>query len=812
MTPNEQLQSIFGFAFPDPVDDLTTLRQFHQPNAYCLDEAGRIMGISACENDFRQLIIPASLAHLQYLNLSDNAQLEQLSFEQPPTELRRLDVSDSALADFRLPAGCRQLNWLDLSRNQLTGFIPDGPAPRLSYLDLSGNQLRRFDADWLTHFPALKGLYLQGNALPELKSVFTDQAGSCLSDMEHFRQDLYADSDGQPPKNREYKVLVVGDGHVGKSCLVTRLIDDAFNEHHHSTQGIALRTYEYKDYRFNIWDFGGQDLYFATHRLFMQQQALYLALWDQYSQDHPTTPIKEGDRIQEYPNYKLPYWLDYIQAFGENSYAIAIKTKAKEDHRDHPERQRLRSKYHGLKFRKVDSKYPDQAEDDFDDLRKDLLRYFRKFDEGAEIPPAWQRIRTAIRQRIAAGDKTLSLTAFREMVAAAGVTDTEWTAHTVLLWLVQTGVVFYRSGYFQDQILLDQNWAIDAVYTIFDRSPGGGYYRIKSEQQEIHYFTGATLGDIWIAKHPDFSEQDQQLLIDFMQSCAICFEVGNEDRSGRPLAERRFVAPQFLRSDAPPMISQIRRSIPDAVYIRCRHELFHTGIIQHFIVRTSRLAKLLGIWQSGTVIEDPDSDAVALVYADYDRSGQKQDLYVQLPRTARSLRHKIRNLLDELQTGLKVREEVSLDGRFFVSLDKLRQHPGTHIDLKYGEATDSIPVSELRFFLEEDRQETFEAEQPTKGEKVIADTPSEKPVTVEAIKSLIASGELDEAATLCAQLSKALDKELYNQVIHQRGRLNNLNRQENEGIIEKSTAEVTRNQILKALTSLADEIDEQQKP
>ncbi len=38
-----------------------------------------------------------------------------------------------------------------------------------------------------------------------------------------------------------------------------------------------------------------------------------------------------------------------------------------------------------------------------------------------------------------------------------------------LNYLSNAGVVFYRQGLFNDQIILDQAWALDAVYAAFDR-------------------------------------------------------------------------------------------------------------------------------------------------------------------------------------------------------------------------------------------------------------------------------------------------------------------------------------------------------
>ena len=46
-----------------------------------------------------------------------------------------------------------------------------------------------------------------------------------------------------------------------------------------------------------------------------------------------------------------------------------------------------------------------------------------------------------------------------------GISDTE----ALLGFLHHNGVLFYRPGLFQNQIILDQNWALEAIFSIFHR-------------------------------------------------------------------------------------------------------------------------------------------------------------------------------------------------------------------------------------------------------------------------------------------------------------------------------------------------------
>ena len=71
-----------------------------------------------------------------------------------------------------------------------------------------------------------------------------------------------------------------------------------------------------------------------------------------------------------------------------------------------------------------------------------------------QLPPAQRQNRLLERQ------------AFEQLCAEiGGISDTE----ALLGFLHHNGVVFYRAGLFKNQLILDQNWALEAIYSIFHR-------------------------------------------------------------------------------------------------------------------------------------------------------------------------------------------------------------------------------------------------------------------------------------------------------------------------------------------------------
>ncbi|MFN8413766.1 MAG: COR domain-containing protein [Anaerolineales bacterium] len=82
----------------------------------------------------------------------------------------------------------------------------------------------------------------------------------------------------------EAKLILVGEGEVGKTCLMDALLDKKWQDHP-STHGIEIQQIKVtdpeieKEITINSWDFGGQRVYRPTHQLFFSAPAVYLVVW-----------------------------------------------------------------------------------------------------------------------------------------------------------------------------------------------------------------------------------------------------------------------------------------------------------------------------------------------------------------------------------------------------------------------------------------------------------------------------------------------------------------------------------------------------
>lgn len=157
--------------------------------------------------------------------------------------------------------------------------IPEwiGELENLEKLDLYANQVRDLPQSLLS-LQMLSLLGLGGNPLnPEL-------AAARKEGLDAVKRYLRAKASAQVVLN-EAKLILVGEGEVGKSCLLGALRGDEWVEGRLSTHGIEIKPVKVADphkgveITLNGWDFGGQRVYRPTHQLFFSAPAVYLVVW-----------------------------------------------------------------------------------------------------------------------------------------------------------------------------------------------------------------------------------------------------------------------------------------------------------------------------------------------------------------------------------------------------------------------------------------------------------------------------------------------------------------------------------------------------
>ena len=282
------------------------------------------------------------------------------------TKFKILDLKDCGLSS--IPAWVNRLEnlkELSLAHN----FIIDLP----------------FSLAQLEH---LENLNLDENPLnPELAEAYEQG-------LEAFRAYLRAKA-GVQIKLNEAKLVLVGEGEVGKSCLMDGLLDWEWQDHP-STHGIDIQQIKVTNAKFeteitlNGWDFGGQRVYRPTHQLFFSAPAVYLVVWK------PREGPQQG-LVKE--------WIQLIKRREPTAKILVVATHGGPQQRqpdiDRQELWDLFSKNSVVDFFWVDSK-PDKngKRKGIEELKLAIAKVAADLPEvGRSVPKSFQDVREALKER-----------------------------------------------------------------------------------------------------------------------------------------------------------------------------------------------------------------------------------------------------------------------------------------------------------------------------------------------------------------------------------------------------------------------------
>ncbi|MEO0407487.1 MAG: COR domain-containing protein [Cyanobacteria bacterium P01_A01_bin.135] len=515
------------------------------------------------------------LTNLQSLYLSDN-QLSSLPAEIGQlTNLQSLGLIGNQLS--RLPAEIGQLTnlrSLDLSGNQLSSLLTEiGQLTNLRSLYLIGNQLSNLPAE-IGQLTNLQSLHLSDN--PALQDpppeVIVDGTAAIL---DYYRQQLEQGIDYL----YEAKLLVVGEGEAGKTSLAKKLEDSCYvlNPQESSTEGIDVIRWDFKladstPFRFNIWDFGGQEIYHATHQFFLTKRSLYVLVIDTRKE-----------------NTDLDYWLSVIELLSEGSPVLIVKNE-KQDRTCQINELALRGKFLGLK-ETVATNLGSQDNRGLAEVVETIQRYASQFQHvGTPLPKKWVDVRRALEED---SRNYISVDEYYRICEANGF---ERRDDQIQLsdFLHDLGVClhFRDDPLLKRVLILKPEWGTTAVYNVLDT---------KAVIDSSGKFSRQQLNSIWQdAEYADMRDELLQLMMRFK----VCYEIPRQPGS--------YIAPSLLPVEQ-------RRYDWDAqqnLTLRYDYEFMPKGMITRFIVELHPwIEDQTLVWKSGVVLQK--DSARAEVIEDY---------------------------------------------------------------------------------------------------------------------------------------------------------------------------------------------------
>ncbi|WP_138500060.1 COR domain-containing protein [Nostoc sp. PA-18-2419] len=561
---NNQLSSL-----PGEIRQLTNLQTLYLYNNQLSSlpgEIGQLTNLQTLYLENNQLSsLPGEigqLTNLQSLDLYNN-QLSSLPGEIGQlTNLQSLYLGSNQLSS--LPAEFEKLinlQTLHLGSNQLSSLLGEiGQLTNLQSLNLSNNQLSSLPVE-IGQLTNLSKLELSKNPLesppPEILRKGLERI------LNFFRQQLEQQTD----RLYEAKLLIVGEGGAGKTTLAKKIQDQKYRlqQDENTTEGIDIIQWKFlldndREFQVNIWDFGGQEIYHATHQFFLTKRSLYAVVADTRKEDTD-----------------FYYWLNVVELLSDNSPLLIVKNEKQERKREINERE-LRREFTSFKETLTTNLATDRG---LPEILNKIKHYISNLPHvGTELPKTWVKVRQALERD---SREYISLEEYLNICQEYGFTKQEDKLQ-LSGYLHDLGVCLH----FQDDdlltktVILKPTWGTDAVYKVLDN---------PQVIQNLGKFDRNDLKNIWLEnKYANMRPELLRLMMKFK----LCYEI--------PSRPGTYIAPQLLSVNQP----DFNWDESNNLILRYKYDFMPKGILTRFIVEMhsdieQQTLQTL-VWKTGVVL------------------------------------------------------------------------------------------------------------------------------------------------------------------------------------------------------------------
>jgi GTPase SAR1 family protein len=462
---------------------------------------------------------------------------------------------------------------LCLDKNQISDISVLMKLKKLERLDLSANQISELPSEivdlemeirWEEWETDKDGIFLIDNPL-ERPPIEVVQCGR-ESIVNYFRQLEKAGKDYL----FEGKLLIVGEAGAGKTTLAKKIEDENYElrEDEESTLGIDVIEWHFgmeggQDFRVNMWDFGGQEIYHATHQFFLTKRSLYALVADTRKEDTD-----------------FYYWLNVVELLSDNSPVLIVKNEKQDRHREINE-SALRGQFSNIKEILATNLATNRG---LDQIKREIKHQISRLPHvGAELPKTWVKVREALEK-----DKRnyIDVGEYFDICEQNGFTE-EKDKLQLSGYLHDLGVCLH----FQDDTLLKRtvilkpDWGTNAVYKVLDDE---GVIKNKGR------FRHADIEKIWAERR--FAGMHAELLR-LMINFKLCYEITGAGE---------YIAPQLLTKNQP----RYDWDEEDNLIVRYTYEFMPKGIVTQFIVGMHPfIVDQDWVWREGIILEKDETRA-----------------------------------------------------------------------------------------------------------------------------------------------------------------------------------------------------------
>ncbi len=499
-------------------------------------------------------------------------------------QLTSLDIRNNNVGDHGARAiadHLHKLTYLNIQENkEIKNVEPFTRMPRLLTLNISetavsdlspfAGQIINGTSVHCEPFPYDPGIYVKDCPLKHPPKQIAIQGPEAVRN--YFRELAAQGTD----RLYEAKVLILGEGGAGKTSLLRRLYypEMPLPTEEETTRGIDIHRHEFRmadgrPFWLNVWDFGGQQIYHATHQFFLTQSSLYILVDD----------TRTSDKSIHDKTFK--YWLEVVETLTESSPLLIFqnekcgRSKTIDEAGIKGRFSNFKETHHGDLL-----KNPESA----NDARKAIEYFVQNLPHvGTEVPAKWVAIRAAV-EAASKIKPYITQDAYFELYARHLEFD---RAKALLLsgYLHNLGVFlhFQDDAQLHKTVILQNEWATAAVFRILDD---------EIVKKKLGRFNSADCARLWQeAKYAEMHMELRRL----MEKFELCYPLAD---SGQPI----WLAPQLLSPSKPEEL----KKWPTAsdLVVRYKYSFLPRGLVNRLMVRMHRFVKKLDwAWMTGAFFE-----------------------------------------------------------------------------------------------------------------------------------------------------------------------------------------------------------------
>jgi internalin A len=373
----------------------------------------------------------------------------------------------------------------------------------------------------------------------------------------------------------EAKLIIVGEAGAGKTSLAKKIRDRAYalKPQESSTEGIEVLRWNFpaavrvnqagkeellqRNFRVNIWDFGGQEIYHATHQFFLTRRSLYVLVSDDRKED-----------------IDFQYWLQVVALLSGHSPLLVVQNEKQDRQRD-IDLGGLRARFPNLKEAYRTNLATNRG---LDTLVKAIRHELERLPHiGSPLPKTWARVRDALEKD---PRDYISLEEYLDICQRHGFTRQEDKLQ-LSGYLHDLGIClhFQDDPVLKSRVILKPRWGTDAVYRVLDD---------HSILDHRGRFGLRDLERIWSEdKYAPMRDELLRLMMKFQ----LCYQLPEREE---------FIAPQLLSAARPAYKWDDNKNL----IVQYQYGFMPKGLITRFIVGSHHLiADQSLVWKSGVVIE-----------------------------------------------------------------------------------------------------------------------------------------------------------------------------------------------------------------